>query len=91
MKVVEGKFLGCHPPEFFGLAQLRDHFEGNMEKYLLCEALIIHLSLQRQRDLGRINGVLRQGWNIILHFDNQLQGPNLLNEKVAEGKLLGRQ
>jgi hypothetical protein len=90
-KVAEGKLLGRQPPGFFGLAQLGDHLEGNMQSYLWREALIFHLKLRRQWDLGQSDGGLKHGWSIILRFDNQLQGRNLLNKKVTERKLLRRQ
>jgi hypothetical protein len=33
-KVMEGKLLKRHRPENFGLVQLGDHFEGNMQLHL---------------------------------------------------------
>jgi hypothetical protein len=61
-----------------------------MQKYLRRETLIFRHRLRRQQDLGRRDGDLRE-WSIFLLYDNQLQGPNLLNKKVVEGKLLGQQ
>jgi hypothetical protein len=44
-KFAEGELLGRQPYEIFGLVQLSDHFESNVQPHLWREAFILHLGL----------------------------------------------
>jgi hypothetical protein len=49
------------------------------------------IACEGKRALSRSGRGLDQGWSNVLLFNNQLQRPNFLNKKVAEGELLGQQ